>query len=109
MIGQQVQRPPPEESNRTNLWTDFQREVNALAKSGYILFVFVSSFFVLGAHKQYYMKRGKKASRLHLKDTKLFMPLVGKGKVVTFSSVQTARITNTPFSFFFFIIPRRQS
>lgn len=48
------------------------------------------------------MKRGKKASRLHLKNTKLFMTLVGKGKVVTFSSVQTARITNTPFSFFFY-------
>lgn len=61
MIGQQVQRPPPKESNRTNLWTDFQREVNALAKSDYILFVFVSSFFVLGAHKQHYMKREKKS------------------------------------------------
>lgn len=47
MIGQQVQRPPPEESNRTNLWTDFQREVNALAKSGYILFVFLPFLYLV--------------------------------------------------------------
>lgn len=64
MISQQAQRPPREEANITKRRTDFQEEVSALAKSDYIVCLFSFLLFVLGAHKQHYMKRKKKASRL---------------------------------------------
>lgn len=61
MISQQAQRPPREESNITKRRTDFQEEVSALAKSDYIVCLFSFLLFVLGAHKQHYMKRKKKS------------------------------------------------